>query len=68
MKNNCDENGNCICVQCGTIIPHIKCHPCREEKCPKCGRHMLRENGYHHQLYLQKMADKQANDKNSNIN
>jgi len=60
MKLNCDENGNCICINCGTIVPHKPGNPCREQKCPKCGRAMLRENGYHHQLYLQKMAENQS--------
>ena len=58
MKLNCDENGNCICINCGTTVPHKSGNPCREQKCPKCGRAMLRENGYHHQLYLQKMGKK----------
>lgn len=60
MENSCDENGNCICVHCGTTIPHKQGEPCREKTCPKCGRHMLRENGYHHQLFMQKMADKES--------
>ena len=49
-----DFNGNCICVHCNTIIPHAKGKPCRENVCPQCGKKMMREGSYHHQLYLLK--------------
>jgi hypothetical protein len=49
-----DFNGYCICVHCDTRIPHPKGEPCREKNCPKCGKKMLREGSYHHQLYMQK--------------
>jgi len=45
-------NGFCICVHCGTRIPHEKGRPCRENRCPECGKIMLREGSYHHNLYL----------------
>jgi hypothetical protein len=51
------HNGNCICVHCGTKIPHVKQQPCRENNCPKCGKKMMREGSYHHLLYLKKMMD-----------
>jgi uncharacterized protein len=51
-------NGHCICTHCNTRIPHLKGKPCRENCCPKCGRRMLRENSYHHQLYLKKNTEK----------
>lgn len=44
--------GFCICIECNTKIPHQPGVPCRENSCPKCGKKMIRENSYHHQLYL----------------
>ena len=52
-----DFNGNCICVHCNTTIPHAKGKPCRENDCPKCGKKMMREGSYHHQLYLLKKGE-----------
>lgn len=51
-------NGNCICVHCDTKVAHVKGKPCREMVCPSCGKRMMREGGYHHQLYLQKKEEK----------
>jgi len=50
-------NGYCICVNCNTRINHAKGKPCRETQCPNCGKQMMREGGYHHQLYLQKRGE-----------
>lgn len=61
-----DESGFCICVNCGTKIPHKKDEPCRKNKCPKCGKTMMREGSYHHQLYLQKKGE--INNENSSTN
>jgi predicted DNA-binding protein (UPF0251 family) len=47
-----EANGNCICVTCNTTYPHKKGIPCRENNCPNCGKTMMREGSYHHQLYL----------------
>ncbi len=52
----CQTNGHCICPHCNTRIPHLKGKPCRASRCPTCGRTMLREGEYHHQLYLKKKA------------
>jgi len=54
-----DNKGYCICVRCNTRVPHKKGVPCRQNKCPDCGKIMLREGGYHHNLYLQKKKDKE---------
>jgi uncharacterized protein len=50
--------GNCICMDCNKRIPHQPGIPCRESVCPKCGKNMIRENSYHHQLYLNKKGKK----------
>ena len=47
-----EEPGFCICLNCNTKIPHQPGVPCRENSCPQCGKQMIRENSYHHQLYL----------------
>ena len=47
-----EEPGFCICLNCNTKIPHQPGVPCRENSCPQCGKKMIRENSYHHQLYL----------------
>jgi uncharacterized protein len=49
-----DGAGFCICLHCNTKIPHQPGIPCRESACPHCGKKMIRENSYHHQLYLKK--------------
>ncbi len=53
------QGGHCICVHCGTRLPHLPGQPCRERECPECGKKMMREGSYHHQLYLQKKGDSQ---------
>lgn len=56
-----DSPGFCICLHCNTKIPHQPGIPCRESKCPNCDKKMVRENSYHHQLYLKKQAEKKEN-------
>jgi predicted DNA-binding protein (UPF0251 family) len=53
-----DGPGICICLDCNTRIPHQQGIPCRECLCPNCGKNMIRENSYHHQLYLNKKGKK----------
>ena len=57
-KHHEDGTGFCICLHCGTKIPHQPGVPCRESACPQCGKKMIRENSYHHQLYLKKKGKK----------
>jgi hypothetical protein len=35
--------GDCICPQCGAIVPHQAGVPCYQAKCPKCGQQMIRK-------------------------
>lgn len=58
--------GFCICVECNIKIPHKKRQPCRELQCEKCGRVLMREGSYHHQLYLKKIGDNNYESSNSN--
>lgn len=58
--------GDCICVHCDTRIPHVQGQPCKEKICPKCGKKMMREGGYHHRLYIQKKPGKSDQPGNDN--
>ena len=51
-------NGYCICTHCNTRIPHVKGQPCRQSRCGTCGRTLLREGHYHHQLHQKKKSAK----------
>ncbi|MBT4968775.1 MAG: ferredoxin [Bacteroidetes bacterium] len=55
------NKGNCICIRCDKKYVHKKGIPCKQEVCPDCGKKMIRENSYHHQLYLKKKEDKNEN-------
>jgi len=33
----------CICPDCGEKTAHQRGNPCYEQKCPKCGKEMIRE-------------------------
>ncbi len=35
--------GNCICPNCGEVVPHRRGMPCSQVQCPKCGTFMVRE-------------------------
>jgi len=34
---------NCICPNCGLIVPHERGIPCFQTKCPRCGSPMTRK-------------------------
>jgi uncharacterized protein len=57
-KHHEDGTGFCICLDCNTKIPHQPGVPCRDNNCPNCGKSMIRENSYHHKLYLTKKGKK----------
>jgi len=58
--------GYCICVHCNIRLPHLKGQPCREIECPDCGKKMMREGSYHHQLYLKKIGESKNETSSSN--
>lgn len=49
--------GSCICLGCGTKIPHRSGTPCLQERCPKCGKAMVREGSEHHRAALARRRD-----------
>ncbi len=51
--------GYCVCASCGYRKPHQPGVPCMEEKCPKCGKVMLREGSEHYLLALDKKKNKE---------
>lgn len=48
------STGNCVCLGCGATAPHSPGVPCREQRCPTCGKAMIREGSQHHLAYLAK--------------
>ncbi len=55
------STGNCVCLGCGANAPHSPGVPCREQRCPTCGKAMVREGSAHHQAYLAKRAGAKKN-------
>lgn len=50
------RGGSCVCVRCGTKIPHESGVPCRTQRCPACGATLLREGSEHHRSALERRA------------
>jgi uncharacterized paraquat-inducible protein A len=48
------SQGACVCLGCNFTKPHSPGIPCREERCPKCGKAMVREGSEHHLAYIRK--------------
>jgi len=43
---SCGHGGpptNCICPQCGHVVPRESGIPCFQQKCPQCGSFMARQ-------------------------
>lgn len=40
--------GYCVCLKCGYRKPHERGVPCIEQKCPKCGKALMREGSEHY--------------------
>ena len=57
-RHDMGVGGQCICPKCGEKTPHSRGIRCQEERCPKCGAKMLREDSYHHELLREKKATK----------
>ena len=53
-NQNMGSGGFCFCVKCGFTASHKSGAPCQEERCPICGRKLLRKGSQHHQKYLEK--------------
>lgn len=49
-------HGHCICLGCGARKPHTPGVRCLDERCPKCGKAMVREGSSHHHAYLEKQG------------
>jgi len=52
------RGGNCICPSCGKTVPHQQGVPCRDTRCPDCGKVMLREGSAHHEKLEEKRREK----------
>ncbi len=52
------QGGKCICPSCDTRIEHERGVPCREKRCPSCGKAMLREGSAHHEALTEKRKGK----------
>ncbi|HNQ64098.1 MAG: hypothetical protein BWX58_00673 [Deltaproteobacteria bacterium ADurb.Bin026] len=39
----CGPPTNCICPNCGNVVPHERGVPCFQRQCPKCGSFMARQ-------------------------
>ena len=42
-RQGADPEGNCVCPNCGTKVPHQPRNPCYDQICSKCGTKMVRE-------------------------
>ena len=57
-KHEMGAEGFCVCPKCGEKTAHHRGIPCQDEHCQSCGSKLLREGSSHHQLFLQKQAEK----------
>jgi hypothetical protein len=47
-------SGDCVCLACGARKRHTPGVRCLEERCPKCGKALVREGSAHHLAHLKK--------------
>ena len=57
------SGGYCVCTGCGHREPHRSGSPCMQQKCPECGKVMLREGSDHHKTLLEKKKKKADREK-----
>jgi predicted amidophosphoribosyltransferase len=64
MKNRqpMGPTGNCVCAACGASMPHAPGLPCRELRCPGCGKAMVREGSAHHAAAVEGRAGRARRD------
>ncbi|MBE0648219.1 MAG: DUF134 domain-containing protein [Bacteroidales bacterium] len=55
----------CICPKCDTRVSHRTGCPCRQQVCPACGKKMVREGSYHHQLIIRKKGESNHEDRST---
>ena len=49
-KGKMGAGGHCVCLKCGYSKEHEQGKPCIEEKCPKCGKALMREGSEHYKM------------------
>lgn len=57
------SGGYCVCPKCGYRKPHVAGVRCVEERCPTCGKAMVREGSYHHKMVINKKSGEPASPK-----
>ncbi len=53
-RNRMGPSGYCVCASCGYRKPHVAGVPCLEEKCPHCGKALMREGSEHYKSAVEK--------------
>ena len=59
-KHEMGIGGTCICPTCEEKFPHRRGVRCQDERCPHCGKKLLREGSRHHKLWLEKKNSREA--------
>jgi len=56
-RSGMGSGGYCVCLKCGEKVPHRRGVRCLDERCPQCGKAMVREGGAHHREALERKSD-----------